>query len=147
MGHWTWSDQLEVLDIVVKNLRRNGIAGGDVREVNWVTESSSYLSSSSLSPSASRVEGEERPDIIICSDCIYNPSLSPLLAQTISHLAKPSTLVLIASELRDPDPLEEFLRSFKACGWVVCRAGGMEGEIGRGCFVVWVAWRDDSLVV
>lgn len=117
---------------------------GDVREVDWVVESEAYAKFK-LGGRSTNSDDDERPGIIIASDCVYNPTLSAPLAHTISHLAGPNTVVLIAAELRDPDPLEEFLRAWLEEGWRVARVGFEEGEeIGSGGYVVWVGWRGQA---
>lgn len=142
----------------------------DVVELDWLVEAAAwdagpgslYLpispssfarSPSSLSPSSVLLHP---PDLILAADCVYNPSLSAPLAKTLLRHAGPDTLVLVACELRDQEPIDEFLRAWVTLGekdgWRVARLGQgeereREGEtvkaegIERGEFAVWVGWR------
>jgi len=155
VGHWTFTDQLASLDLVAKNLDRNGVTGGDLQELDWIVEGAPG------GPRGGRGDGAEAaaPDVIVAADCIYNPSLARPLARTIDACAGAGTVALVASELRDAEPLEEFLREWvEGCGWTVARVGEAaegEGEEAEGEewsgrmahaifgkeFVVWIGWK------
>ncbi|GAA5826898.1 hypothetical protein JCM11251_002148 [Rhodosporidiobolus azoricus] len=157
---WTFSDQLASLPLVMRNLRTNNVDATPtfaVEELDWLAESSAWqqnrqpLASSALSGSSS-VEPTVPPDLIIAADCIYNPSLSAPLAHTILRQAGPKTVVLVASELRDEEPLEAFLRTWFEEGgekWRIARLAWdteeekrVAGELDGGQFVVWVGWQE-----
>lgn len=146
-AHWTYSDQLVSLSLLVKNLRKNHAPIDDsttaVRELDWVVERDEGLRRGATARQRRSSAGQPEaapPDLIIAADCIYNPALSGPLAYTIDHVAGPETLVLVASELRDEEPLELFLREWRERGWEVARAV-FEEEVMGWNFVVWVGWR------
>lgn len=121
-----------------------------VKELDWLEESVDYLKSGSKYLSTPLLESEQPPDLILALDCIYNPSLSLPLFHTISRYASYKTVVLVASELRDEEPLEVFLTAWLELdrditgggGWEVWRVGfEEEEEIGGKDFVVWAGWR------
>ncbi|BGP21477.1 Ribosomal protein lysine methyltransferase [Rhodotorula toruloides] len=131
-----------------------GRAPVEVLELDWIVEAAAwdrhphslYSSSSPCHPPL-----PSPPSIILASDCIYNPFLSAPLAKTILRHAGPATVVLVASEIRDEEPLEEFLKAWMregGDGWRIWRIGcegdesGRLGELGGGGFVVWVGWRE-----
>ncbi|BGP12671.1 hypothetical protein JCM10213_008808 [Rhodosporidiobolus nylandii] len=157
---WTFTDQLENLPLVVRNLRGNGVdpsASGTmwdvaIEELDWVAESTAWEKAPGSLYSSPSSEAEP-PDLILAADCIYNPSLSAPLARTILRHSGPKTVVLIASELRDEEPLEAFLRAWTEEGgerWRVARLGWggeervLAGELAGGGFVVWVGWQDEA---
>jgi len=156
---WTFSDQLENLPLVLRNLHANGVPSfqiGDspsqpysIVELDWLAESAAYLAKKSL-PS-----GTSPPDIILAIDCIYNPSLSTPLAHTILRYSGPQTVVVVAAELRDSEALEVFLRCWieegEKEGWRIARLGWSQeerrvvGELSESRFVTWVGWREDGV--
>ncbi|GAA5877042.1 hypothetical protein JCM16303_006144 [Sporobolomyces ruberrimus] len=178
---WTFSDQFENLSLILRNLRSNSISPSSIGEtldqpysvieLDWLVESKRFLKTRSLTNKKEEEEEEEdddKPDLILAIDCIYNPSLSQPLAHTILNQSKKSTITVVASELRDSEPLEVFLRCFLEEGekkfgegrWKVARLGceeekegdehgvterkggegGGGGELEDSKFVVWVAW-------
>lgn len=175
-SNWIFTDQLVNLPLVLKNLKKNeefinsyrkpekksgsirNLGGKvvdlevddySVKELDWLIESSDYLKSGSKYSSITEEE-EQVPDLILAIDCIYNPSLSLPLFHTISRNASSKTVVLVASELRDEEPLEVFLRAWLELdkdvngngGWEVWRVGfEEEEEIGGKNFVLWAGWR------
>ncbi|GAA6036640.1 hypothetical protein JCM8097_001266 [Rhodosporidiobolus ruineniae] len=162
---WTFTDQLANLPLVVRNLRANGIDPSapavGVEELDWLAESALWEKGqrSAYSPSSARgregTEEKRPPDLILACDCIYNPSLSAPLARTIKRHAGRETVVLVASELRDEDALEAFLREWvdgeEGEGWRVVRLGWddeketkVAGELAGGQYVVWVGWRVEA---
>ncbi|GAA5916801.1 hypothetical protein JCM6882_004172 [Rhodosporidiobolus microsporus] len=151
---WTFSDQLASLPLVVRNLRANGVDSSPsfaVEELDWLAESALFLKDRSPLSSSSSSCSNPPPDLIIAADCIYNPSLSAPLAHTILRHSGPDTVVVVASELRDEEPLEVFLRAWVEEGgqrWRVVRAGWETegerkgaGELEGGQYVVWVGWQ------
>ncbi|GAA5995087.1 uncharacterized protein JCM10292_004532 [Rhodotorula paludigena] len=148
--------------------RRNpSTSGGDVAtvevlELDWLAEAAAWDANShslhasgfaplSSSPSSRRPSAlETPPDLILAVDCIYNPSLSAPLAKTILRHAGANTVVVVASELRDEEPLEEFLRAWQELGseeqgWRIARVGWDDeaekvqaGKLASSQFVVWV---------
>lgn len=130
----------------------------EVIELDWVVEAAAWdRHPHSLYSSSSRTAHPplpSAPSLIVASDCIFNPSLSAPLAKTILRHAGAQTVVLVASEVRDEEPLEEFLTAWKEEGgerWTIWRAcwegeGEMEaaGELADGLFVVWVGWQEEA---
>ncbi|GAA5980732.1 hypothetical protein JCM10908_001756 [Rhodotorula pacifica] len=142
----------------------------EVLELDWLAEAAEWDREQSR-PSTDGEHGkeneeegeEEGPLVILAVDCIYNPSLSAPLAKTILRQAqvrsaahrRHGTLVTVASELRDEEPLQEFLQAWiDASGdeWTIARLGWEDeeerrvaGPLATGQFVVWVAWRKDCV--
>ncbi|GAA5932610.1 hypothetical protein JCM3775_005977 [Rhodotorula graminis] len=202
-GRWVFSDLLDNLLLVVRNLKANDVlpssssgssasslagppgrtasrrpgarpAGAsnprvDVVELDWLVEaaawdarpgslfppsspSSSIGATAAASPSSPL---DHPPDLILAADCVYNPCLSAPFAKTLLRHAGPDTVVLVACELRDQEPIDEFLRAWVTLGerdgWRVARLGWSEEKgdgardevegIKRGEFAVWVGWR------
>ncbi|GAA5865483.1 hypothetical protein JCM8547_001260 [Rhodosporidiobolus lusitaniae] len=161
---WTFTDQLENLPLVVRNLRANGLDPSSssssssgleiaVEELDWLSESTLFLSPSPTSaPHPPASSSTPPPDLILAADCLYNPSLSAPLAHTILRRAGPNTVVVVASVLREEEALEVFLREWVERGgeegWRVARVGWegegerkVAGELADGQFVVWVGWK------
>ncbi|GAA5894204.1 hypothetical protein JCM5296_004684 [Sporobolomyces johnsonii] len=173
-GKWIFTDQLSNLPLVLRNLRANGIRDAqigdkpsqpfEVVELDWLVESAEWLKSprplystfSSSEPSHARTQGPlaAAPSLILAIDCIYNPSLSAPLAHTILRHSGPETVVLVASELRDEEPLEVFLRVWMeeggGKGWRFARLGWageeerMAGRLAEAQYVVWVGWQEEN---
>lgn len=230
-GRWLFSDQLENLPLVVRNLRANGVldsgaatgtpaaspsispplsprlkarsvgaasAGSktkagehrsgpkadgrskrgtepaervEVLELDWLAEAAAWDREQLRPPGVRAREADgaalapAAPLVLLAVDCIYNPSLSAPLVKTIlrqaqqrAHpapsAAEASTLVVVASELRDEEPLEEFLRAWLDATrgrWTTVRLawdGETErdraGELASGQFAVWVAWPSEG---
>ncbi|KAK4701185.1 hypothetical protein P7C70_g5051, partial [Phenoliferia sp. Uapishka_3] len=149
---WTFSDQLASLDLLLRNRRKNAKVGepplGLVREVDWIDESLEAARLAANPNSSNRTtEDAPFPDFIVAADCIYNPAISVPLARTIDNLAGPQTVALVASELRDNEPLELFLREWLRLGWTVARLIFPPEEqdgIGSLRFVVWVGWKEKA---
>ncbi|GAA6050452.1 hypothetical protein JCM3770_002603 [Rhodotorula araucariae] len=148
----------------------------DVVELDWLAEAAAWdhcpgsvYASASPSPSLSGVPPlassstsaaplPTPPDVLLAADCIYNPSLATPLAKTLLRRAGARTLVVVAAELRDDEPLAEFLGAWTAlgaeAGWKCARVGWGDGEdsarAGRiaqdGCFALWISWREESVV-
>ncbi|GAA5972342.1 hypothetical protein JCM11641_002417 [Rhodosporidiobolus odoratus] len=163
---WIFTDQLVNLPLVVRNLRANGVdpaspsARVAVEELDWLAESQEWEkrpgSLYAFSGGGEETKIAKAPDLILAADCIYNPSLSIPLARTILRQAGRATIVLVASELRDEEPLEVFLRAWveegREEGWTLARVGWVEGEeeekaageLASGQFVLWVGWREQT---
>ncbi|CEH18583.1 Cytosine deaminase FCY1 and related enzymes [Ceraceosorus bombacis] len=104
---------------------------------------------------AQAVEDDAWPDLILASDCIYNPSLFAALLATIDLFCAPNrTLALIVCELRSAETVQLWLSNWLARGssedrgpntngkWCIC---SLEKEMlghmmGKGN-AAWVAWR------
>ncbi|PWN43297.1 hypothetical protein IE81DRAFT_94470 [Ceraceosorus guamensis] len=104
---------------------------------------------------AQGVEDDAWPDLILASDCIYNPSLFAALLATIDLFCAPNrTLALIVCELRSAETVQLWLSNWLARGssggrapntngkWCIC---SLEKEmlghmLGKGN-AAWVAWR------
>ncbi|BGP44747.1 Ribosomal protein lysine methyltransferase [Rhodotorula kratochvilovae] len=147
-GRWVFSDQLENLPLVLRNLRANGllppvrtappppagkaagVKGSDAEvqrpqvelvELDWLAEAAAWDRHpgslyASTSPIPATAALQAPPDVILACDCVYNPSLSGPLAKTLLRHAGPRTVVLVACELRDEEPLEAFLRAWVELG-------------------------------
>ncbi|GAA5923193.1 uncharacterized protein JCM15063_003566 [Sporobolomyces koalae] len=157
---WTFSDQLDNLPLILRNLRGNSISESEIGdspahpysivELDWLAESRDYLADRTQ-PRKSRQPGSF-PDLILAVDCIYNPALASPLAHTILRNSGSETVVVVASELRDSEALETFLRCWleegRQGGWQVTRLGWESldeqraaGDLADPKFVVWVGWR------
>ncbi|GAA5959013.1 hypothetical protein JCM21900_000726 [Sporobolomyces salmonicolor] len=172
-GKWIFTDQLLNLPLVLRNLRANGITAAqigdkpsqlfEVVELDWLVESAEWLKSPlplystfPSEPCHARAQGPltAAPSLILAIDCIYNPSLSAPLAHTILRHSGPETVVLVASELRDEESLEVFLRVWieegGGKGWKFARLGwaGEEekvaGRLVEGQYVVWAGWQEEN---
>lgn len=91
-------------------------------------------------------------DLIVSSDCIYNPHLVPPLRAAFAHFARPNhTVVLVVIELRAVDVIREFLELWIEEGdgrWQIRRLVGNEDDAegsgwgaGGGRFAGWIGWR------
>lgn len=135
----------------------------EVLELDWLAEAAAWDREKARPKIIARAEigaesaeaAEDGPLMILAVDCIYNPSLSAPLAKTILRQARvrgdrQSTVVVVASELRDEDPLEAFLRAWidEARGeWTIARLGWEDeaeqrtaGLLASSQYVVWAAW-------
>ncbi|GAA5958482.1 hypothetical protein JCM3765_007891 [Sporobolomyces pararoseus] len=152
--HWTFSDQLENLPLVLRNLKANSVLPSEVGEeaqhsysileLDWIHESQEYLKESQSSNSGggatSRID-RQFADLILAVDCLYNPSLSAPLAHTILRNSTNETVVVVVSELRESEALETFLKTwleegqeiFDGYDWKVARLNWNEvsGEDGE----------------
>ncbi|GAA5908339.1 uncharacterized protein JCM6883_004353 [Sporobolomyces salmoneus] len=160
---WTFSDQLDNLPLILRNLQTNSLDSSpsySIVELDWIQQSQEYLSN----PSLVTRESPSFPNLIFAVDCIYNPSLSAPLVHTILHNSGPETIVVVVSELRESEALETFLstwleegeKRFQGFDWKVARLdweqeGGEDGksyrervvgDLGDSEFVVWIVWCD-----
>lgn len=178
-GRWLFTDLPANLPLIVRNLTRNGLSSDfedphgaiDVGELDWLDPSP--MRSSNPAPQADSIT-EAAPLLLLAVDCLYNPALSQGLAQTLSALAGEAAIggaksvsALVASELRDEDALEVFLREWvdqpaeqggRACAggekqghagrWTVARVdlgGEWAAGIGRSDVAVWIgSWQAES---
>lgn len=121
--------------------------------------------------SRASIQGEvdrwSRPDVIVATDCIFNPSLFPVFLDTLNLLSSSvpgfynedrapergsllptPPLVLVVCELREPEALRQFLEEWLAPGhhgeqWCVATIEDISvlgPALVRGS-VVWAAWR------
>ncbi|KAM0793209.1 hypothetical protein ACM66B_000678 [Microbotryomycetes sp. NB124-2] len=123
-----------------------------IRELDWQQVSNKFTSGRDrLAPNEK--DNVDAPDLIVAVDCLYNPHLSPCLAHTIESVAGRDTVVIVVSELRDFEPLEQFLDTWlrirrrdsgEGGEWNVVRVKyddeWREGIGGRQ-FATWVGWR------
>lgn len=129
---------------MLKNLKSNGVEDPEVEEIDWDVESEEFGPSSGRRRKEEEgEEGVEFPDIILAADCIFNAAHCLPLARTITHLAGPETIALVASDIRAQEPLEIFLASWLELGWKIVRyVLGERDELGGSEFVVWIGWRE-----
>jgi predicted nicotinamide N-methyase len=154
---WTYSDLLENLDLVERNLKRNDAdarlestvqttkvkkksnkrvvadqSEEEVMELDWLTVTTDdQFSKNSIEPVY---------DLILTVDTLYNPSLSVPLARTISHYATAGTIVLVVTELREPEALELWLGEMLARGWSIARVGDVTHGDARRAWIGWICW-------
>ncbi|KAK4054872.1 Ribosomal protein lysine methyltransferase [Microbotryomycetes sp. JL201] len=127
-----------------------------IRELDWQQASNPVvrgLVKPVNGPENNYKSDEKGPDVILAVDCLYNPNLSSCLAHTIDLQAGRDSVVLVVSELRDSEPLENFLETWlgiprgdgqQGRGWNVVRVvfdKEWVNGIGGNQFVVWVGWR------
>lgn len=126
----------------------------EVREVDWIQFAREWEKDAHAEGDKHRPKDPEEDDVdlIVCADCIYNPSISIPLARTLDYLrlkqkrkrkGTTNLQVLVASELRDSEPLESFLTEWLSLGWKVDRVQVGENDLtGSGLgdkgFVVWI---------
>jgi hypothetical protein len=118
-----------------------------MKELDWVSyvtrTTSSTASTRSISTTPSALPTVY--DILLASDCIYNPFLIIPFLSTIAHFAKPNhTVVLVAMELREVSVTEEFLALWleetERGSWEIWRVRDFEFD-GGSSHVLWAAWR------
>lgn len=154
---WLATDQTSMLPLLRRNL--GPFPHAYVEGLDWVEASKIYQSQSSSSSQAFLRDmlgpletGEDErlhPDIIMATDCVFNPHLFAPFVNTLNLCSVPHrTLVVVVCELREPEAMTRFLHTWldegeKGERWSVHT---MEGEdvvgtdLVRGS-VVWVAWR------
>lgn len=126
---------------MLRNLKSNHMDDPEVEEIDWDVESEDYGQSSGRRKEEDKVDF---PDIILAADCIFNAAHCLPLARTITHLAGPETIALVASDIRAQEPLEIFLASWLELGWTVVRYVPLGGdELGGSEFVIWIGWREN----
>jgi hypothetical protein len=153
---WLATDQENMLPLLRKNLSSSP---AHVGALDWVEASTVYRSSSDsikqsflrdlLEPFTASGSNVLHADLIVATDCIFNPSLFGPFVDTLNLCSVPlKTMVMVVCELREPDAMTEFLQTWLNVGkkgeqWVVHT---LEGEVvlGRGLLrgsVVWIGWR------
>lgn len=162
---WTASDQFDNLKLVRKTFSLNGVSPSSgsgpfkIEEVDWVDIARSRARGKSRTASDG---GDEKYDIILATDCLFNESLVLPFLHTISYYSHPlseppssmgGTLVIVVSELRSPEVfrlfLDEWIRLDEG-SWKVVRIekGGLGGGRGLGLagrkYGVWCGWKTVS---
>ena len=122
--NWIFTDLLESLHLILKNVNSNHCTNTEIVELDW------------LDP---HYTPTEPPDFIFSIDGIYNPALSLPLAKTIDLCAGDNTIVLILAELREPEALEIFLEEMRKLKFKIRRVIFDESDELNGQFVLWIA--------
>ena len=94
-GSWTATDQYDNLKLIQRNLRENKLEDKvRVKEVDWFQ---------SLQKT-NRGDQQDRYDLLLAIDCIYNEALiKPLVATFDRYTTRGRTLVWVVIELRSSD--------------------------------------------
>lgn len=147
--HWVATDKAELLPLLRKNLQAadSPTAKVDVDEYDWV-----YLHSSTPRLRQACIESILRPfssddltfpDLVLCVDCVYNPSLFPALVDAIKAVCAQHTVIMIAVQLRAYDTMREFFAEW--LGNDEFRAFSVEDDAlppeYRQGYAMWIAWR------
>lgn len=156
---WLATDQANMLPLLRKNLNR--CPQTHVEELDWVEASKVYHSQSvSMRKSFLRDtfqtfnKGQDQQevrfaDVIIATDCIFNPFLFKPFIDTLNLCSFPQkTIVMVICELREPEAMTEFLQTWLKTGkkgeqWFIQTLQGQQ-VLGSRLLcgsVVWVAWR------
>lgn len=153
---WIATDQGAIVPLLCKNLVAHPRLAA-VAALDWVDASRVYKRQT---PSALRAleqvlfqawssnKAEESifPELVIATDCIYNPHLFPAFLDTLSLCARPQeTLALVVCELREADMLREFLVQWlehkgRWCIYTLESPDVLGPHLAHGS-VVWAAWR------
>jgi hypothetical protein len=154
---WLATDQPSMLSLLQKNL---ALSSAHVAALDWVEASMVYHSNSEsiklsflrnlMEPfGGSKNQDAKIADLIIATDCIFNPSLFGPFVDTLNLCSAPQkTIVMVVCELREPEAMTEFLQSWLNVGkrgeqWSIHALEG-EAVLGKGLLrgsVVWVGWR------
>lgn len=153
---WLATDQANMLPLLRKNLSPTP---AHVGALDWVEASTVYRSQSDsvkqaflrnlLEPFNSSGSDLESADLIMATDCIFNPFLFGPFVDTLNLCSVPlKTIVMVVCELREPDAMTEYLQTWLNVGrkgeqWVVHTLEGEEvlgDRLLRGS-VVWAGWR------
>lgn len=137
--------QYTVTDIedMVPLLRKNVVRALDAADLSHLTTTDlDWVQLHATSPARRHLvfKRDEGYDLILCCDCIFNPSLVPPLVATINYCSTDDkTIVMIVVELRQEDVLREFLDQWLASGhWQIWRLP--ERYLGART-IGWVGWR------
>lgn len=147
--NWIATDQAELLPLLCKNLRdvHSSAVNIHVAEYDWV-----YLHSSTQRLRQEYIESLLRPfsrdaltypDLVLCVDCVYNPSLFPALVDAIKVICSSNTAVVIAVQLRAFDTIQEFLAEWLGTGEFhvfSVEDDALPPEYRQG-YAIWIAWR------
>ncbi|UZJ52741.1 hypothetical protein CBS101457_002061 [Exobasidium rhododendri] len=155
---WLATDQANMMPLLRKNL--TNLPRAHVEALDWVDASHIYRSQSQVSIKAflrdmfkTLVQVDEEiiayPDLIIATDCIFNPFLFVPFVDTLNLCSSPyKTIVIVVCELREAEAMTEFLQTWMSIGrkgekWTIHTLEGLE-VLGQGLVkgsVIWVAWR------
>ncbi|KAK0218218.1 putative methyltransferase-domain-containing protein [Armillaria fumosa] len=136
------TDIREILPLLEKNISLNYAGSTDatnisIAELDWL--------SLHAMPTKQRSRVFQFPavDLVLVVDCIYHPSLTPALVDTIDYLSTPGrTTVMVVVELRDEDAVRVFLELWLGTpGWEIWRIGRSNG-LPRP-YVIWVGRKVD----
>lgn len=145
---WTVTDISELLPLIQKNHQKNkdrvAPANVELAELDWTWSPSQYEKNA-------RQIRDQRYDLVLAVDCLYNEALVQPFVQTLNRLN--CKYVVVVSELRSAEVLQMFLELWLASGpWTVYRpaaqntdSSGEEeatepGLLGRR-HVMWVGWK------
>ncbi|EPQ31526.1 uncharacterized protein PFL1_00859 [Pseudozyma flocculosa PF-1] len=154
---WVATDQDELVPLIRRNLgRTTAAANAEACALDWfdfLRPPSTAFRDRNLERILSRFDqpnadggggggGERYPDLILCADCVYNPSLFDALTATLAALTRPRhTVVVVVAEMRTDEGISDFLHAWRASlpdgGW---RILSLEDRLAKG-FVVFAAWR------
>jgi hypothetical protein len=155
---WLATDQVNMLPLLRKNL--SNVSRASVEALDWVEASTIYQSQSQTSVRAFLLdmlrplhqdseEGIRFPDLIVATDCIFNPHLFAPFFDTLNLCSSPGkTVVIVVCELREAEAMTEFLQTWMGAGkngekWSISTLEGAQ-VLGKGLLrgsVVWVGWR------
>lgn len=161
---WMATDQENILPLLRKNIQRAFPHRSQIQAtcLDWMEASNVYNRGT---PSAKRAylsqfaqEAQQFPDLIIATDCIFNPHLFPAFLDTLHLFSRPpsdghaekGTLALIVCELREPEAVRDFLERWLAIGkynerWCVTTIEDhaiLGQDLTKGN-VVWAGWRQE----
>lgn len=146
-GSWTATDQASLAGLLRKNLQQSDC---QVETVDWLEASQIYRSGAPSAKARFLKDFQQSDgsglDLILATDCIFNPSLFLPFLDTLTLLTvERCTCVMIVCELRQSDALHDFLAAWLAHEgrWRIYTVEAKDvlgPRLTRGC-VVWLAWR------
>ena len=138
VGHlarrWMATDQVELLPL----LRRNGVHAEPLDWNDFTTQVPS-AKERVVRQALHQLDGDF-PDLIVASDCVYNPALYECLTATLTALTKPShTVVLLVAQMRTEEGMAEFLDAWIQShpSWYIV---SLEERVPPG-FALFAGWR------
>jgi predicted nicotinamide N-methyase len=144
---WTATDQYSMMNLLEKNLSQSGAIA---KELDWSQASQVYRFGAPSAKvnflSAFKATDDAQFDLILATDCIFNPSLFPAFLDTLTLFATPRmTGVLVVCELRQSDMLHDFISAWLTHKgrWSICTLEATKvlgPRLSRGS-VVWLGWR------